>query len=66
MRGKHDQKKILFICFHPPWEEGGIHMETIQTLIRFLTEIIEVLSAPSVRWLIVPIVLGIIAGKLSR
>lgn len=41
-------------------------METIRTLIGFLGEIIEVLSAPSVRWLNVPIVLGIIAGKLSR
>lgn len=41
-------------------------METIQTLMEFLTEIIEVLTDPSVRWLIVPIVLGIIAGKLSR
>ena len=41
-------------------------METIQTLMEFLTEIIEVITDPSVRWLIVPIVLGIIAGKLSR
>lgn len=41
-------------------------METIQTLIGFLGEIIEVLTDPSVRWLIVPIALGIIAGKLSR
>ena len=41
-------------------------METIRTLIGFLGEIIEVLSAPNVRWLLVPIVLGIIAGKLSR
>ena len=41
-------------------------METIQTLIGFLGEIIKVLTHPSVRWLIVPIALGIIAGKLSR
>ena len=52
--------------FIPPWKKGGTNVETIQTLIGFLGEIIEVLTDPSVRWLIVPIALGIIAGKLSR
>ena len=41
-------------------------MEAIQTLMEFLTELIKALTDPSVRWLIVPIILGIIAGKLSR
>lgn len=59
-------KEYSSFVFIPPGKKGGIDMETIQTLIGFLGEIIEVLTDPSVRWLIVPIALGIIAGKLSR
>lgn len=60
------KKEYSSFVFIPPGKKGGTNMETIQTLIEFLTELIKVLTDPSVRWLIVPIVLGIIAGKLSR
>ena len=60
------KKEYCSFASIPPGTKGGMNMETIQTLMEFLTEIIEVLTDPSVRWLIVPIVLGIIAGKLSR
>ena len=60
------KKEYCSFASIPPWKKGGMNMETIQTLMDFFTEIIAVLTNPSVRWLIVPIVLGIIAGKLSR
>lgn len=60
------KKEYCSFASIPPGKKGGMNMETIQTLMEFFTEIIEVLTDPSVCWLVVPIVLGIIAGRLSR